>query len=130
MIFILKGSSCLSLFSIQIILAHLFDICSECFFQFKCVSKVSPRKLNSLTFSIMILLILGAGASICLLCMWKTMNLDLVMFSESLFITSHSFILKSSLFINKLLSAFCAFTKLLNELKSVVSSAYDIKLNT
>ena len=58
------------------------------------------------------------------------MNLDLAMFSESLFITSHSLILKSSLFISKSLSAFCAFTKLLNELKSVGSSAYDIKLKT
>ena len=46
------------------------------------------------------------------------MNLDLAMFSESLIITSPSLILKSSLFINKSLSAFCAFTKLLNELKS------------
>ena len=60
--------------------------------------------------------------------MWKTINLDLAMFSDSLFITSHSLILKSSLFIR--LSVFCAFTKLLNELKSVVSYAYDIKLNT
>ena len=58
------------------------------------------------------------------------MNLDLAMFSESLFITSHPLILESSLFINKSLSAFCTFTKLLNELKSAVSSAYDIKLNT
>ena len=40
------------------------------------------------------------------------MNLDLAMFSESLFTTSHSLILKSSLFINKSSSAFCAFTKL------------------
>ena len=104
MIFILKGSSCLSLFSILIILAHLFDIiCSECIFQFKCVSKVSPRQLNSLTFSIMILLILGAGASICFLCMWKTMNLDLAMFSESLFITSYSLILNRSLLGNRYL---------------------------
>ena len=78
MIFILKDSSCLNMFSIPIIRAHLFDICSECFFLFKCVSKVSPRKLNSLTFSIMILLILGAGASMCFLCMWKNMNLDLL----------------------------------------------------
>ena len=106
MVFILKGSSCLSLFSIPIILAHLFDICPVCFFQFKCVSKVSPRTFNSLTFSIVILLILGAGASISFLCMWKTMHLDLAMFSESLFITSHSLILKSSLFINKSLFAF------------------------
>ena len=83
MIFILKGSSCLSLFSIPIILTHLFDICSECFFQFKCVSKVSPRKFNSLTFSIMILLVLGAGAFIYFLCMWKIIDLDLAMFSES-----------------------------------------------
>ena len=71
MIFILKGSSCLSLFSILIILEHLFDICSERFFQFKCVSKVSPRELNSLTFSIMILLIFGAGASMCILCVYE-----------------------------------------------------------
>ena len=49
------------------------------------------------------------------------------MFRDNLFITNYSLILKSSMFINKSLSVFCAFRKLLNELDSVVSSAYEIK---
>ena len=48
---------CFSLFKIPIALEHLFDMFSECFFQFRCVSKMSPRKLNSFTFSMMVVLI-------------------------------------------------------------------------
>ena len=67
---------------------------------------------------------------ICFLCMSKNIRLDLAMFSDILFITSHSLFLMSYLCNSKSLSAFYAFTKLLIELKSVSSSAYYIKLNT
>ena len=60
-IFILIGSTSLSLFSVPIILEHLFDIFSECFFQFSWVSKGNPKTLKSSTFVIIILFILGIG---------------------------------------------------------------------
>ena len=82
-----------SLFSVPIILEHLFDIFSECFFQFSWVSNVNPKKLKSLTLIIIILFILGTGYYCYefFFCMWKTM--DLVTLRESLFISSHSLIL-------------------------------------
>ena len=88
---------CLSLLNIPIILEHVVDTISECFFQFKCVSNVSPKKLNSSTFSIIVLLILGAGAIIYLLYVWKTMYSHLETFKESLLICNHSLILLSLL---------------------------------
>ena len=60
-ILILIGSISLSLFSVPIILEHLFDIVSECFFQFSLVSKVNPKKLKLSAFVIIILFILGTG---------------------------------------------------------------------
>ena len=45
-IFIRWDKVCLSLFNIPIILEHLLDIFSECFFQFTCVSRVSPKKIK------------------------------------------------------------------------------------
>ena len=59
-ILILIGSTSLSLFSVPTILEHLFDIVSECFFQFSCVSKVNPKTLKSSSF-VIILFILGTG---------------------------------------------------------------------
>ena len=40
------------------ILEHVFDIFSVSFFQFQCVSKVSPKNFNSPTRSTLILLML------------------------------------------------------------------------
>ena len=67
-IFIRWGKVCFSLFSIPIILEHLLDTFSECFFQFTCVSRVSPKKLNSSTFSIIVLIIVGVSVLTFLLC--------------------------------------------------------------
>ena len=61
-ILILIGSTSLSLFIVPIILEHLFDIFSECFFQFSWISKVNTKKLKSSTFVIIVLFILGTGA--------------------------------------------------------------------
>ena len=60
-VFILIGSTSLSLLSVLIILEHLFDIFSDCFSQFSWVSKVNPRKLKSSTFLIIMLFILRTG---------------------------------------------------------------------
>ena len=58
-IFIRWGKVCLSLFNIHIILEHVLDTFSECFFKFTCVSRVSPKKLNSSSFSMIVLIISG-----------------------------------------------------------------------
>ena len=52
------------------------------------------------------------------------------MLSDNLFISSHSLILKSSSSIKQFGSMFGVLVKLLSVLKSVVSSAYDIKVKT
>ena len=126
-IFIRWGKVCLSLFNIPIILEHLLDTFSECFFQFTCVSRVSPRKLNSSTFSMIVLPILGVSVftfgSECIY-----INFVLAILSDSLFISSHSLILKSSSFIKQFGSMFGVLVRLPTVLKSVVSSAYDIKV--
>ena len=129
-VFIRWGKVCLSLFNIPIILEHLLDTFSECFFQFTCVSRVSPKKLNSSTFSRIVLQILGVSVFTFLLCMWNNINLVLAILCDSLFISSHSLILKSSSFIIYHLfgSMFGVLVRLLTVLKSVVSSAYDIKV--
>ena len=126
-IFIRWGKVCLSLFNIPIILEHLLDTFSECFFQFTCVSRVSLRKLNSI-FSMIVLQILGVSVFTFLLCMWNNINLVLAILSDSLFISSHSLILKSSSFTMQFGSMFGVLVRLLTVLKSVVSSAYDIKV--
>ena len=82
-IFIRWGKVCLSLFNIPIILEHLLDTFSECFFQFTCVSRVSPRKLNSSTFSMIVLHILGVSVFTYLLCMWNNINLVLAILTPS-----------------------------------------------
>ena len=51
-VFICKSSTCFNLFNMSIILEHLFDTFSVFFFQFRFVSKVNPKKLNSSTYSI------------------------------------------------------------------------------
>ena len=129
-IFIRWGKVCLSLFNIPIILEHLLDTFSVCFLQFTCVSRVRPKKLNSSTFSMIILIILGVSVLTFLLCIWNNIYLVLAILSDNLFISSHSLILKSSSFIKQFGSMFGVFVKLLTVLKSVVSSAYDIKVKT
>ena len=93
------------------------------FFQFTFVSRVSPKKLNSSTFSMIVLQILGVSVFTFLLCMWNNINLVFPILSDSLFISSHSLILKSSSFIKQFGSMFGALVRLLTVLKSVVSSA-------
>ena len=72
--FIRWGKVCLSLFNIPIILEHLLDTFSESFFQFTCVSRVSPKKLNYSTFPMIVLQIVGVSVFTFLLCMWNNMN--------------------------------------------------------
>ena len=129
-IFIRRGKVCFSLFNIPIILEHLLDTFSECFFQFTCVSRVSPKKLKSSTFSMIVLIILGVSAMTLLLCIWNNIHFVLAILSDSLFISSHSLILKSSSFIKQFGSMFGVLVKLLTVLNSVVSSAYDINVKT
>ena len=119
----------LSLFNIPIILEHLLDTFSVCFIQFTCVSR-ELKKLNSSTFSMIVLIMLGASVLTFLLCMWNSICLVLAILSDSLFISSHSLILKSSSFIKQFRSIFGVLVKLLTVLKSVVSAAYDIKVKT
>ena len=109
-----------------IIFVHLLQIFSECFFQFRFVSIVNPKKLNSSTFSIITLSIVSYCIS--LLGTWKIIYLDFYLFSDNLFIFNHSITLESSAFIKDSLVSilFPKYVKLLN---SVVSSAYIINLN-
>ena len=65
-----------------------------------------------------------------LLCIWNNINFVLAILSDSLFISSHSLIFKSSLFIKQFGSMFGVLVKLLTVLNSVVSSAYDINVKT
>ena len=87
------------------------------------MSRVRPRKLNSLTFVMFVLLIWSVGAFTCLFGMWKSIYLDLFMFSDSLLISSHSFILPSSSLLREPASMFSVFLKLFSVLERVVSSA-------
>ena len=79
-IFFFFGNICLSLFNTPIVLEHLFEVISECFLLFKFVSRVRPRKLNSLTFVMFVLLIWSVGEFTCLFGKWKSIYLDLFMF--------------------------------------------------
>ena len=84
------------------------------------MSRVSPKKLNSSTFSMIILIILGVSVLTFLLCIWNNIYLVLAILSDNLFISSHSLILMSSSFIKQFLSMFGVLVKLLTVLKSVV----------
>ena len=77
-----------------------------------------------------ILIILGVSVLTFLLCIWNNIYLVLDILSDNLFISSHSLTLKSSSFIKQFGSMFGVLVKLLTVLKSVVSSAYDIKVKT
>ena len=43
-----RGNICFNLFKIPIVLEHVFDIFSVCFFQFKFVSITKPKKIDNL----------------------------------------------------------------------------------
>ena len=47
-----NSNSCFNLFNMPIVFEHLFDIFSVCFLEFRLVSKVNHRKVNSSTLSI------------------------------------------------------------------------------
>ena len=111
-----------------IIFVHLLQIFSECFFQFRFVSIVNPKKLNSSTFSIITLSILSVRYCISLLGTWKIIYLDFDLFSDNLFIFYHSITLESSAFIKDSLVSIL-FPKDAKLLNSVVSSEYIINLN-
>ena len=55
--------------------------------------------------------------------LWNNICLGLAVFNDSLFVSSHSFILNSSAFINKSGSVLWGLARLLSVLKSKVSSA-------
>ena len=79
---ILSGNMYLRLFKLPLILEHLLEMFSELFFLFKCVSKVNPKKLNSSTFSMLVLLILGTNV-----CQSATFERPLFAFYCPLFFT-------------------------------------------
>ena len=110
-IFIRWGKVCLSLFNIPIILEHLLDTFSECFLQF--TYSVSREVLKNLILYFFYNCINNFGSECTgvltfLLCIWNNiyMYLVLAILSDSLFISSHSLILRSSSFINKFGSMF------------------------
>ena len=94
------------------------------------MARVSPKQLHSSALSIIVLIILGVSVLPFLLCIWNNINLLLAILSDSLFISSHSLIFNSSSFIKQFGSMFGVLVKLLTVLKSIVSSAYDIKVKT
>ena len=70
--FMSNGNTYFNRFNKPNVFEHLFDIFSVCFLQFRLVSKVNPRKLNSSTLSIYTSSILSVRACIRLLGIWKT----------------------------------------------------------
>ena len=73
-----------------------------------------------------VLIILGVSVLTFLLCTWNNINLA----NLTDFLSSLSLIFKNYSFIKQFGSMFGVLVKLLPVLKSVVSSAYDIKVNT
>ena len=126
-----NGNTYFNRFNTPIVFEHLFDIFSVCFLQFRLVSKVNPRKLNSSTLSIYASSILSVSACIRLLGIWKTIYLVLLLFNNNLLIFSHSLILQSSSFImvSVLLLSSVVSRREFKEVDNVVSSAYITKLN-
>ena len=101
-----------------------------CFFHFKLVSIVNPKKLNSSTFSMLMPSIFNVRCCICFLGIWKVIYLDLFLLSDNLFIFNHSITLSISALIK--LSALALLFMSQKEsivLDNVVSSAYMIKSN-
>ena len=81
------GNICFSLFNTPTVLEHIFEVISVCFLHFKFVSRVRPRKLNSLTCVMFVLLIGSVGAFTFYLAIGKAIYLDMFMFSDSLLIS-------------------------------------------
>ena len=127
-IFIRWGKVCFSLFNIPIILEHLLDTFSECFFQFTCVSRVSPKKFFYFFYDC--INNFGSKCNDSFVVHMEQHNFVLAILSDSLFIYCHSLILKSSSFIKQFGSMFGVLVKLLTVLNSIVSSAYDINVKT
>ena len=71
----------------------------------------------------LVLLILGTHVLILFWYVWNNIYLVLVVFNDSLFISSHSFILNNSAFFSKSGSVLWGLARLLSVLKSTVSSA-------
>ena len=84
-----NGNTYFNRFNTPIVFEHLFDIFFVCHLQFRLVSKVNPRKLNSSTLSIYTSSILSVRACICLLGIWKTIYLVLLLFNNNFLIFSH-----------------------------------------
>ena len=61
------GNRSFNLFKTPVIFEHLFEILSVCFFHFKLVSIVNPKKLNSSTFSMLMPSIFNVRCCICFL---------------------------------------------------------------
>ena len=120
-----NGNTYFNRFNTPIVFEHLFDIFSVCFLQFRLVSKVNPRKLNSSTLSIYTSSILSVRACIRLLGTWKTIYFVLLLFNNNLLIFSHSLILQSSSFIMVLVLLLSSVVSLkeFKEVDNVVSSA-------
>ena len=107
-----------NLFKIPIFLEHAFEFFSVCLLRFRFVSIIKP----SLTCSIFILSIFRVSVYIFLFVLWNVIYLDFAMFNDNLFILSHSFIFKSSLFIKDSKLSFCMLSlKVFKVLDKVVS---------
>ena len=124
-----NGNTYFNRFNTPIVFEHLFDLFSMCFLQFRLVSKVNPRKLNSSTLSIYTSSILSVRSCIRLLGIWKTIYLVLFLFNNNLLILSHSLILQSSSFIMVyvLLLSSVVSRREFKEIDNVVPSAYITK---
>ena len=85
-----------NLFIIPIDFDNLFAYLLMWLFQFKCLSIVMPRKLNSSTHSNSDPSICKVGSRIFFCGVQKTMNLDLFTFKDNLFTFNHVFILDNS----------------------------------
>ena len=85
-----RGNTFFNIFNMPISCVHLLQMFSECLFQFRYVSIVNSKKINSSTFSIIILSILSVRYCISLLWTSKIIYLDFDLFSDNLFIFNYS----------------------------------------
>ncbi len=92
-----KGRMFLSLFKMPMFLNIVFEILSTWLFQFKCWLIVSPRKLKSDTYSIIVSSIYIWNGVMFLCALWKIINVVLKMFKDNLCN------LKQSVMVNKII---------------------------
>ena len=97
-----------------------------CFFQYKLVSIVKPKKLNSSTFSISILFILRINVD--LFGIWKVIHLDLLLFSDSLLIICHSTISNQIKFIVTVYNTYKSRQVLYNNVKITIGEEHCIMI--